>query len=199
VTTIRTSSKPVCLLDIDGVINSLLKQPPTQGWPKDAWRTALYTQGVFEFPLLWSTPVVEYLTGLHEQGRVEFRWHTTWQETAPEFGKIVGLPEFGVQDAPEARANQGLFIKQQILNHEPHWWKYPAAKHVLTVEKRPLIWIDDDIELKLFPKHRQGLGALGKACLVSPDGQTGLLSKHMRKIEEFLLLTEEAEGALSSS
>lgn len=195
----RTTTKPVCLLDIDGVINSLLRQPPTQGWPKGAWLTAMYESNTNEFPLLWAVPVVEYLTDLHRQDRVEFRWHTTWQEEAPAFGKIVGLPEFAVQDAPEARANQGLFIKQQILAHKPHWWKYPAAERVLTEENRPLIWIDDDIELKLFPKYRQALGALGRACLVSPDGQTGLLSRHMRKIEEFLLLIEEPTGAVSGS
>ncbi len=98
----------------------------------------------------------------------------------PEFRPDRGAcPTSPVRDAPEARANQGLFIKQQIINHKPHWWKYPAAERVLTVEKRPLIWIDDDIELKLFPEHRQALGAMGLACLVSPDGQTGLLSKHM--------------------
>lgn len=191
--------RPVLLLDIDGVVNSLLKAPPTHAWPKEAWRQVDFTDGPDTFPLLWSEPVVEYLTSLHNQGRVEFRWHSTWQEKAPLFGEAVGLPEFQVAYAPEARANQGLFFKEQILVHKPTWWKYPTAERVLVVEKRPLIWIDDDLRLKLFPKYRSHVKTLGKVCLVDPDGQTGLLPKHMRQIEEFLLVCEEAVGAVSGS
>lgn len=194
-----TSRKPVLLLDIDGVVNSLLKAPPTHAWPKEAWREVDFVSGPNTWPLLWAAPVVDYLTGLHEADRVEFRWHSTWQEEAPQFGAAVGLPVFGVAEAPEARANQGLFFKEQILRHKPTWWKYPAAERVLLVEKRPLIWIDDDLELKLFPKYRAQVKTFGLVCLVAPNGQTGLLSKHMRKIEEFLLVCEEAVGAVSGS
>lgn len=193
------SSTPVCLLDIDGVINSLLLKPPTHAWPQDMWKTGIYESNMNEFPLLWSQPVVDYLTRLHVQGRVEFRWHTTWQETAPEFGKIVGLPEFPVADCPEARANQGLLAKQQILKGEPVWWKYPAARRVLTDERRPLIWIDDDLFGNVTKVYRNGLGQLGKILLLCPDGQTGLLPKHMRQIEEVLLLWEDPRGAVSGS
>lgn len=192
-------SRPVCLLDIDGVLNSLLRKPPSQGWPKDAWLTGMYESNTNEFPLLWAVPVVEYLTGLHEAGRVEFRWHTTWQEEAPAFGRIVGLPDFPVQDAPEARANQGLLAKQQVLRGEPTWWKYPAARRVLSEEGRPLIWIDDDLFGRVPRVYRNGLGQIGKILMLCPDGQTGMLPKHMRQIEEVLLLWEEARGALSGS
>lgn len=192
-------SKPVLLLDIDGVVNSLLAKPPSMGWPKEAWREAVYESNTNEFPLLWSAPVIDYLSTLHDQDRVEIRWHTTWQEQAPEFGKIVGLPEFPVADAPEARANQGLLAKQQILKAKPVWWKYNTAERVLTDEHRPLIWIDDDLFSNVPKTYRNGLGQLGKILLLCPDGQTGLLSKHLRQIEEVLLLWEEARGALSGS
>jgi len=201
VTVTRTSSRPVLLLGIDGVINSLLREPPSMGWPKDAWLKAEYTwDGPSRWPLLWAVPVIEYLNGLHDQGRVEVRWHTTWQELAPEFAKIVGLPEdWAVADAPEFRADWPLSAKQQLLEAQPAWWKYPAALRVLTEEKRPLIWIDDDLFGKVNRVHRNGLAQVGKVCLVSPDGQTGILPKHMRTIEEFLLLWEDPRGALSGS
>lgn len=195
------ASKPVLLLDIDGVVNSLLKQPPSMGWPKDAWLQADYTDADGRvWPLLWASPVVEYLSNLHRQGRLEVRWHTTWQEQAVEFAKIVGLPtEWTVAEAPEFQANWGLFAKEQILKAQPTWWKYPAALRVLTDEGRPLIWIDDDLFANVNRTHRNGLAQIGKVCLVSPDGQTGILPKHMRQIEEVLLLWEEARGALSGS
>jgi hypothetical protein len=194
------ASKPVLLLDIDGVINSLLKEPPSMGWPKDAWLKADYTWDGQDWPLLWATPVVEYLRNMHDSGRVEIRWHTTWQDQAPEFAKIVGLPDdWAVADAPEFRANWPLFAKQQLLKAQPAWWKYPAALRVLTEEKRPLIWIDDDLFGKVNRVHRNSLGQLGKILLICPDGQTGILPKHMRQIEEVLLLWEDPRGALSGS
>ena len=194
-----TDTRTVLLLDIDGVINSLLKEPPSMGWPKDQWRKDDYTDpNGNRFPLLWATPVVEYLTSLHKQDRVEVRWHTTWQDQAVEFAKIVGLPtEWAIAEAPEFKANWPLFAKQQILKHQPAWWKYPAALRVLTDERRPLIWIDDDLFGKVNRTHRNGLGQIGKILMISPDGQTGLLSKHMRQIEQTLALWEEPVGAVS--
>lgn len=200
-TPIPTYEPPVLLLDIDGVLNSLLKQPPSMGWPKDAWRTEVYYDHQDTgWPLLWSTPAVEYLSSLHRQGRVEVRWHTTWQEQATEFAKIVGLPEdWAIADAPEFKAHWPLFAKEQLLKGQPAWWKYPAALRVLTEEKRRLIWIDDNLFGKVNRTHRNGLGQLGKVLFICPDGQTGLLSKHMRQIEETLTFWEEPRGAVTGS
>lgn len=199
-TVIRTPDRPVVLLDIDGVINSLLMKPPSMGWPKDAWLNADYTWDGQDWPLLWATPVIEYLNTLHDSDRVEVRWHTTWQDRAPEFAKIVGLPEeWPVAEAPEFTSDWPAFRAQQVLKYEPTWWKYPAAQRVLTDERRPLIWIDDDLYASVNRTHRNGLGQLGKVCLLCPDGQTGMLPKHMRTIEEFLLRLEDPRGALSGS
>lgn len=201
VTATPTSGKPVLLLDIDGVINSLLMKPPSMGWPMDAWNSVDYVDpDGAQWPLLWSSMVVEYLNALHESGRVEVRWHTTWQDQALGFAKVVGLPEdWAVAHAPEFTADQGSFARDQVLKRQPTWWKYPAARRVLTDEGRPLIWIDDDLFDKVTRVYRNGLGQLGKILLICPDGQTGLLPKHMRQIEEVLLFWESAQGAVTAS
>ena len=192
--------KPVLLLDIDGVVNATSRELPRHVWPTLAWGQHTYTtpQGV-TFELLWSRPAVEYLGSLHTSGRVEIRWHSTWQESSLEFARIVGLPEFEVASAPEFLANGPLFAKQQILAGKPTWWKFPAAERVLVEEGRPLIWIDDDLFWHVPRKQRSYLGDLGRVLLLCPDSQTGLIRKHMRSIEETLLAWEEAVGAVSGS
>lgn len=192
-------SKPVLLLDIDGVVNAISKTEPRHVWPTLVWSRDGYPSGGVVFPLLWSRPVIEYLVDLSE--RVEVRWHTTWQEEAHEFARIVGLPEgFGlIAKAPERMASPGIFARQQFLAGKPAWWKYPAAERVLVEEKRPLVWIDDEIHSKINERYRANMSALGDVCLVCPNEQTGITRKHMRKIEEFLLKMEEPSGALSGS
>lgn len=197
----REDLKPVLLLDIDGVVNAISKELPRHVWPTLAWERAEYVFNGEKLPLLWCRHVVEYLTFLHVQGRVEVRWHTTWQETAHEFAQIVGLPEgfASIAKAGEHMANPSLFAKQQLLAGKPNWWKYPAAERVLTEEQRPLIWVDDDISWKVPRVHRDAMVGLGRVLIVSPDSTTGLIRKHFRKIEDFLADLERPGGALTTS
>lgn len=191
--------KPVLLLDIDGVINAVSKALPAHVWPTLAWDRAEYAFNGEQLPLLWSKPVVEYLTELDLRERVEIRWHTTWQATASEFGALVGLPEFPIAQAGEYMANPSLFAKQQLLAGKPNWWKYPAAERVLTEEERPLIWVDDDITWKVPRVYRDAMAKLGTVLIVSPDKVTGLIPRHLRRIEEFLLGLEKPYGAATAS
>lgn len=193
---------PVLLLDIDGVINSLLKKPPAHAWASHDWNAAEYTFLGTDWPLLWSTPVIEWLNSLGD--RVEVRWHTTWQHEASAFAKIVGLPlDWPVAVSPEfdlAHSNWSEFAKSQIMARRSTWWKYAAGERVLTDEQRHLLWIDDDLELKTPRGQRRHLAGLGpKVCLISPDGHTGITRKHMLQVESFLTGLEEARGAVSGS
>lgn len=194
-------SKPVLLLDIDGVVNAISRDFPRYAWGTLLWQTAEYPSNGELFPLMWSRPVIEYLGSLYVQDRVEIRWHTTWQEEAHEFASIVGLPEgfASIAKAPERMSSPGIFARQQFLAGKPAWWKYPAAERVLVEEKRPLIWIDDEIHSKINERYRANMLGLGDVCLVCPNQQTGITRKHMRIIEEFLLKMEEPGGALSGS
>lgn len=196
-------SKPVLLLDIDGVVNALSKGLPTKTWQKTDWTRAKIrgSDGV-EYPFLWSAPVIAWLTGLHTSGRVEIRWHTTWQQDAPRVGSILGLPEFAVQvcdEFAEAAENGSALAARMIRHGLPRWWKYPAAELVLTDEKRRMIWIDDDIDTELTRATRRVLKATHPVELVCPAQGSGITQKHIDQVEARLAMWEEARGALSGS
>lgn len=196
---------PVLLLDIDGVVNAMSKQIPTHVWTRDVWSQARYPdpdEPRLVYPLKWAAPVIEWLTGLHTSHRVEIRWHTTWQHHALEFGELVGLPVFAVQDCPEfemARENGSALIADLIRACQVPWWKYPAAERVVAQEGRKLVWIDDDIDYKIMRSTRKALKSVHTLELVSPASGTGIITKHIAQVENTLARWEEARGALSGS
>lgn len=165
------STRPVWLLDVDGVINAVGDRPPTH-----VWRGGWMRRRVTNFPIMAAKPVLDFINRMHRIGLVEVRWHTTWQECALELGEVLGLPVFPVQDAPE------------FLRRGPRWWKLPAAERVALVEGRPLVWTDDDLALRTtyvgraLSQMREEVPVL----TVAPDAQTGLTPRHLRKIEAFL-------------
>jgi hypothetical protein len=180
---------PVMLLDIDGVINAVTRKPNLSVWPRKAWKSGLADADDFPYPINWSTTVVEFLTRVHEEGRAEIRWHTTWQHDAQNLADLVGLPTFPIADAPEAPIDgvpNGELVAARIRDGIPPWWKYGAARRVVIEERRPLIWVDDDITHELSRRYRDVLGRLGPVSFVSPDQATGLVPRHLRQIEMFL-------------
>lgn len=201
------SDRPVMLLDIDGVINCFLRRedtrPPYHIWPKASWKHLASTFQGSPWPILWTTDVVDFLTELHAGGQVEIRWHTTWQHEAPKLAVALGLPQWPVHPCPEFEDMPARVAARQILAGKPAWWKYPAAERVLTEEKRPLIWVDDDITYEVNRRARDAMYGLGQRLLViSPNTYTGLTPKQLGKIANFLKgdpAHDDARGALSSS
>src|ERR687884_525237 len=67
-----TSDVPILLLDVDGVLNAARVDLPA-GW----------TRGTFNgYVLTWDPTVTARLRELHESGRVEIQWLTTWTTDA---------------------------------------------------------------------------------------------------------------------
>lgn len=172
------AERPVWLLDIDGVINAAVgpKRPPTHAWPAAEWIDTKAQNGT-TWRILAARPVVEFIREVHESGRAEIRWHTTWQDLAGEVGRAVGLPEFAVQEAPEFHQ-----IAEQL--RRDRWWKLPAVWRVLA-EGRRVLWTDDDAKSDLTQEQKTTLAAAG-CHVVSPDPMTGLCKRHLRQIDEFL-------------
>lgn len=183
------SGKPVWLLDIDGVLNAISGKPPTYLWSDDKWIQTTLTNSMGDFPILTAKPVVDFINEIHDSGRAEIRWHTTWQEEALDFGDAVGLRSFKVVLSPEFHEYGPRFVAQQIAAGKPKWWKFPAAERVIDEEKRPLLWTDDDIswELRNYPWNPVEPG------VVSPDPATGLTPKHLKFIDKWLKEWEESD------
>jgi hypothetical protein len=180
--------KPVWLLDIDGVINSISVKEPKHIWPSTSWERGEVQNSLSpeKWPMLWSRDVVDFILTIHADDLAEIRWHTTWQEEAVLVSELVGLPEFPIAKCPEFRENGSVVAAEQMREGRPGWWKYMTAERVLVEEKRPLIWTDDDITWEMTRIHRAQLALKGEVLFICPDQATGLTPKHLEKIGQKL-------------
>ncbi|MBF9129495.1 hypothetical protein I0C86_11020 [Plantactinospora sp. S1510] len=112
-----TIPPPVWLLDIDGVLNAVTKTPDPNVWPLDQWSRGEASDGETEWPILFARPVADFIRQVHEEGRAEIRWHTTWQQEAGAVGKLLDLPTFPVQPSPEWAVPGGV-VRVLRLRHE---------------------------------------------------------------------------------
>lgn len=177
---------PVWLLDVDGVVNQIGERPNTSIWPRDQWSSGTASCQGREWPILWAQPVVEFIRMIHESGRAEIRWHTTWQHEAANIEKLTGLPSLAVAHAPEFD-NQPQHAARAILDGLPRWWKLPAALRVVRDEQRPLIWADDDINPELGTRYTiDNLRQYAPTLTISPNQYNGLTPKHFRQIAAWI-------------
>src|SRR3954462_7884189 len=77
------SDRPILLLDVDGVLNAA-KWELAEGWQRGNFRG---------FQLSWDPTVTARLRELHQSGRVEIQWLTTWTTNADRLlAEPMGLP-----------------------------------------------------------------------------------------------------------
>lgn len=128
-------ARPLVLLDVDG---------PLQPWAGD---TGTRPAEFVRFPLrrswwwgragfVWLNPAHgPALLGLAERTGAELVWATAWGQRANlVIGPAVGLPELPVIEF----VSRGLFTDEQ--------WKFAAVARF--AYDRPLVWFDDDFELR---------------------------------------------------
>lgn len=174
-----TDEKPLWLLDIDGVINAAVGTDgkiPTHAWPRDVWTDDRAMGQTREWRILAAAPVVELIRSVHEQGRAEIRWHTTWQSQAANVAKVLDLPEFAVEHAPEYDWDEE--------RHRAQWWKLPAVWREVANGRR-ILWTDDDASYYLTTEQKIRLRQ-AHVQIVSPSFTEGLCKKHLRIIDEWL-------------
>lgn len=159
-----TDSRPIWLLDIDGVLNAV--RADTQGGYRRAnsgWGRVIYRPAV-----------TQRIGQLHAAGGVDIRWLSTWMDRAQLFAEASGLP-LGLSVAGQRQRAQG---------DDEGWWKADAAREV--AERHPdrfIIWTDDDLA------DSYGRGELdwviGRRMLrLSPDPEEGLTDLAMSLIED---------------
>lgn len=179
---------PVLLLDIDGVVNALSKEQSAEVWPEAWWLSFDATADGETFPMLISKAVVGFINMLHRTGLVEVRWHTTWQKSAKAVGAEAGFLDFDVESAPEF-SDYRSFQKQAIIDGRPTWWKLPAAQRVVVDERRPLIWVDDDLYHEYLRRDDadEKLGGDQPTLLIRTNHAHGLTLTELEKIRVFAI------------
>lgn len=176
----RTRSRPILLLDVDGVLNAVTLSDP------DTWPTWRVTQAN-GFPIRWSPDMIAALVRLSE--RVEIRWLTTWWADTHHLD-FLGLPPCEVANT-----------RDEYLDRDGgplSWWKLTTAKRVYA-EGRPVIWIDDDLR---FDKAAMEWGRSlpsGTLLGISPDTERGITPDLIREIEAWLDERDATAPASTSS
>ena len=165
---------PVLLLDVDGVLNALRHELPA------SWR-----RGTFNgYVLSWDPTVVARLRELHESGRVELQWLTTWTELADRLlAEPMGLPRGLRTHGREDVLPTGFGGR---LGRAPGWWKLAAARAVADAEPdRRIVWIDDDLAFQAADTS-EWLAANGQVLVVAPEVGTGLTHEELDRVEAWL-------------
>ena len=165
---------PVLLLDVDGVLNIPRGRLP-EGWRRDRFNG---------YELSWDPSVTSRLRELHEAGRVEIQWLTTWTTDADRLlAEPMGLPRgLKVHDREDA-APVGFLGR---LNGLSGWWKLAAAREVAEAEPdRRIIWIDDDLAAQAADTG-EWLAARPHVLVVAPDLFEGLTHQQLDEVEAWL-------------
>ena len=168
------ASPPVLLLDVDGVLNAVLLDLP-EGWQR----------GVYNgFVLSWDPTVTARLRGLHESGRVELQWLTTWTENADKLlAAPMGLPRGLRTHGRDDVLSTGFHGELRGISG---WWKLAAARAVAEAEPgRRIVWIDDDLAVQ-GEDTSEWLAANGQVLVVAPDLVTGLTHAELDRVEAWL-------------
>ena len=169
-----TDEVPILLLDVDGVLNAARIDLP-KGWRR----------GTFNgFVLSWNPTITERLRRLHDSGRVEIQWLTTWTTDADRLlADPMGLPR-GLKTHTRADAAPTGFLGR--LGGMSGWWKLAVAREVAAAEPdRRIVWIDDDLAEQAGDTG-EWLGANPHVLVVAPDLFTGLTHEQLDRVEAWL-------------
>jgi hypothetical protein len=169
-----TSDRPILLLDVDGVLNAACLDLP-QGWKR----------GTFNgYVLSWDPTITARLRELHESGRVEIQWLTTWTTDADRLlAEPMGLPR-GLETHARADAAPTGFLGR--FGARAGWWKLAAARAVAEAEPdRRIVWIDDDLA-EQAAETGEWLAAHPRVLVVAPDLFVGLTHAQLDEIEVWL-------------
>jgi HAD domain in Swiss Army Knife RNA repair proteins len=169
-----TSDVPILLLDVDGVLNAARRDLP-EGWRR----------GTFNgFVLSWDPTVTARLRELHEAGRVEIQWLTTWLGDADRLlAEPMGLPR-GLKTHGRGDAAPTGFVG--VLRGVSGWWKLAVARAVAEAEPdRRIVWIDDDLAAQAADTGKW-LAANPHVLVVAPDLYAGLTHAELDAVEAWL-------------
>lgn len=169
----KYETKPLILLDIDGVVNAAGRKG--RYW-KDAKTIpsleAIYPDGSSKkFQITYSPTVVKAINRWSEVA--EIKWLTSWDERADTYlGPALGINKLGV-----GRASEDVFKLDAVVE----WAKSNPG--------RAIIWIDDQLssfkgEHEMNPVYDEFIFKRKNTVLVSPTN--GLIKEHLDFVDKIL-------------
>jgi len=159
---------PVWLLDVDGVVNAF-----RAGWSTAPRRVQVWsTADNYDYRIRYEPRLIDAIRDIHEGGRAEVTWCTTWCSEADLLEAEFGLPAL-----PRA-------FTERFTGEAASQAKVAAAREVIAAGRR-LIWTDD-VEIDVHAEECAPWVADGRALVIAPNPSRGLRPKHLDQIEEFL-------------
>lgn len=164
--------KPLWLLDVDGVLNAVTREPVLSEWD-DMTLTRASANGR-SWPIWYSPALIARINALVEMDRVEVRWLTTWtHDAAQHLSPVIGLDG----------AEWGVVERRPPTSYR--WWKLEAAQRVMDEEGvRPLVWTDDDLRYERLAMHWLN-AEVEHYMAISPKPHIGLTPRHLDAIEAY--------------
>lgn len=172
------------LLDVDGVLNAVHRQPGDH-WSD--WQRA----ECMGFTIRYSPSVAARIGALTLIEGVELRWLTTWEHHANKWiCPLFGWPDFPVIDRHDIEQHQsGLVVATS------GWWKFDEARALYESDGVPFVWIDDDLGHSDDGAGDWITSLDGRALGISPHSEKGLTERLLVEIEEFVAARlQEAEA-----
>lgn len=156
-----TTSVPVWLLDVDGVINATR---PAWG---AATRTSHASADGHNWRIRWAPHLTARINQIATSGLADVRWCSTWCGQTSQLEAMFGLPAF-----PPAFIPGSERVEDQ---------KTAAAWDVIN-SGRSLIWTDDEIPYHVADQITQ----TSMALIVRPNERRGLTPADMDAIDEWI-------------
>ena len=195
----RGTSRPLVLLDVDGVLNAL-----AAGGAWDDWQVGQAVAGGRTFRIQWSPSVVARVLRWTEGAEVQ--WLTTWGHDAnSSLRHLLTMPELPVAGTYDGDVEVGEPVPSPSESHSGvapaapdaltgRWWKFDVVRRLVRSEpERPLVWIDDD--LLGAADMVQWTSAHARSLLVVPDPTSGLTADDLDAVDGFLDQWTHATGA----
>ncbi len=155
-------SKPLLLLDVDGVLAPFGQATKPSGFS----RHTLHTELLGDHQVWLNTEHGDWLRPLQES--FNFVWCSGWEDEAPQ---LLG-PILKLKPAPVIHFNQRSVINLP-LNKLPDVIEF--------VSNRPLAWLDASLQAKDYQWARDRDHTL----LIAPNHNIGLVKEHIEQLERF--------------
>ena len=188
------SSRPLVLLDVDGVLNAVTAWGRSGAWSD--WRSGVARAEGRDFAITWSPSVVAAVRSW--QDLAEVQWLTTWGHDAnTSLRHLLDLPELPVAAtyadadvAPSGSADDDGPAHASVAPAAPdrltgRWWKFDAVRRLVRTDpSRPIVWLDDDLAGQ--SDVRDWMHAHTTCLLVAPDPRSGLKPDELASVMDFL-------------
>ena len=180
--------KPILFLDIDGA--TAVAPSPGQPHLKKSWDRWAYTE-ILSAPLIYSPDLVDALNTLNDT--IEVRILSSWLLPEPRHKRPIDLllPAFGLDSftlAKPAPGSENPDVPSEVMPKDKRWWKLNNVMDSIDNEKRPVIWVDDDLSRKYSSKfissYAEDSGV--PILLVKPFETKGITPSDILRINHFI-------------